>query len=399
MLATCDHCGHRNEVPDTAANTEVLCQKCGQPFFALTSDEVAADRRATKLLLAAILILLALIFALLLSRSNSSAIRTARRALVGSAIAGKIEGGNGGEGSGSGSPGDVNGRSTPGAQNGSANASSGNAEEGTAASANEASQSSRASGRSGALVYKGPADPLATNSERFTDASIGRLPQNIGARKPGDEIRAGAAGVDDPAKRIGNSPTGQITNAPSAGANPGNSDRRNSVETPGGSDLLTGNSAGADAAGLASTNSRNTALLLDDFSERLRQAGARSGDVQVSLEWKNINDLDLHVIDPSGERIFYNHRDSQSGGHLDVDMNASQLTQRPVENVYWPERGAPRGVYKVEVMHFANHGAPDPTQFTVRVINKGQTSYYRGYIRYVDAPARAHIQVCTFTVQ
>jgi hypothetical protein len=366
MLATCDHCGHRNEVPDSAENTEVLCQKCNQPFFALSPAEIAADRRATKLLLTTVLLVLALIFVLLMSRSDSRAINSARRALVGKSIAGQL-----GNGSGDGVQ-ETSGNGNPGA-----------------------------TGPNQTLPFNGPPDPLATNSERSPDASIGRLAESVGERKPGDEVRAGAAGNDDPAERVGNSRAGQITNAPSAGGNPGNSGRRNSVETPEGADLLTGNSAGADATALSSTNSRPTTLLLDDFSERLRQAGARSGDVQISLEWKNANDLDLHVIDPSGERIFFNHRNSASGGELDVDMNAGQLSTRPVENVYWPERGAPRGTYRVEVVHFANHGARDPTEFNVRVVNKGQSSYYRGYISYLNARggARNHIAVCTFAVR
>jgi hypothetical protein len=357
MLATCEHCGHRNDVPDSAANTEVICQKCAQPFFALTPEEAAASRRATKLLIAAVLVFLALILLLLFSRSTSRPIQTARRALVG----------------------------------GSATAKLNSAGQGT--------------GEEGSDFGSGPstndlADSLATNGTRRPDASIGRLPHNIGERPPGDETRAGAAGSDDPAERVGNSPTGQITNAPSAGGNRGNSDRRNSIETPEGDDELTGAGTGADPSVLTSTNSRSTALLLDDFSERLRQAGARSGDVQVSLEWKNINDLDLHIIDPAGERIFYRNRASASGGQLDIDMNAGPpFTARPVENVYWPERGAPRGAYKVQVIHFANNGARDPTQFTIRVINKGQSTYYRGYIRYVPSEARAHITVCTFNVQ
>ncbi|HEY6225645.1 MAG TPA: hypothetical protein VI282_00835 [Verrucomicrobiae bacterium] len=379
MLASCDHCGHRNEVPDSAENTKVLCQKCGQPFFALTAEEIAADHRGTKLVLGAVLLVLTVLFLLLLSRSSSHVVKTAQRALVGGAIAGKLGDGDGGEGGGGRGDG-----TEAAAGNGEGNRSAGGGRNG--------------SGRAGG-GFNGPADPLATNVERSPDASIGRLPQSIGTRKAGDEVRAGAAGTDEKAERVGNSRTGQITNAPSAGGNPGNWDRRNSVETPEGTDLLTGNSAGGDAGSLSLINGRNNALLLDDFSERLRQAGARSGDVQISLEWKNVNDLDLHVIDSSGERIFYNHRNSQSGGHLDVDMNANQLTARPVENVYWPEQGAPRGTYKVEVVHFANHGARDPTEFNVRVVNKGQTSYYRGYIRYVEGPARAHVQVCTFVVQ
>jgi hypothetical protein len=388
MLATCEHCGHQNDVPDDAANTPVLCQKCFQAFFAVTPQERAADRRATKLLIAAVLIVCALIAMLLGSRSGSRGIQLARQMLVGADLAARFgEGGNGnGNGNGN-SEREGNGEGDP-ARNGNGNA-------------NAANGSSGGSSGGRSSFNGGLPDPLATNAERSPDRSIGRLPQNIARRKAGDETRPGAAGSDEPAAQIGNSPGGQITNAPSAGGNPGNSDIRNSVETPDGADPLTGHSLGSDAsAPLTSTNSRNNALLLDDFSERLRQAGARSGDLQISLEWKNVNDLDLHVIDPSGERIFYNHRYSRSGGHLDVDMNAhDELTSRPVENVYWPERGAPRGLYRVEVMHFANHGGRDPTPFTVRIVNKGQPTYYRGYISYIHSPERATVTVCTFGVQ
>src|SRR5687767_3516983 len=156
MLATCEHCGHRNEVPDSAANSDVACQKCGQSFFAFSPQEIAANRRATKLLLAAVLVFFVLIVLLLLSRSGSSALKSARRALVGTSVAGKLEAAGLGEGEG---------------QNGS----------GTSSSVND-----------------GLPDPLSTNSARPSGASIGRLPQNISERKGDDEIRAGAAGSDDP---------------------------------------------------------------------------------------------------------------------------------------------------------------------------------------------------------
>ncbi len=42
---------------------------------------------------------------------------------------------------------------------------------------------------------------------------------------------------------------------------------------------------------------------LDELRARLEREGARSSDVQVSLMWNNYNDLDLHVVCPSGERI------------------------------------------------------------------------------------------------
>lgn len=45
-----------------------------------------------------------------------------------------------------------------------------------------------------------------------------------------------------------------------------------------------------------------------EFAQRLQQAGAKSGNVQITLIWFNVNDLDLHCIEPSGNEIFYGNR-------------------------------------------------------------------------------------------
>ena len=104
------------------------------------------------------------------------------------------------------------------------------------------------------------------------------------------------------------------------------------------------------------------------MGRRLRREGAKTGDVQVSLMWNNYNDIDLHVDCPSGERIFFGHNRSACKGELDVDMNASgRESNKPVENIYWPEGGAPPGRYRVFVHHYANHGDPDPTEWTVSI--------------------------------
>lgn len=115
------------------------------------------------------------------------------------------------------------------------------------------------------------------------------------------------------------------------------------------------------------------------FNKRLRKAGAKTGDVQISLIWDNYNDLDLHVITPSNETIFFGHRRSRCRGELDVDMNAGGSTSRePVENIFWPKGRAPFGKYRVVVHHFQNHGDPDPTTFEVRVVVDGQTEVIQG---------------------
>jgi hypothetical protein len=122
---------------------------------------------------------------------------------------------------------------------------------------------------------------------------------------------------------------------------------------------------------------------LMQFVERLQRAGAKSGDVQISLIWDNYNDLDLHVITPRGENIFFGKRRSRCRGELDVDMNAGQGTTRePVENVYWGKGKAPYGKFRVAVHHFRNHGDDDPTAYELRVVVDGTTKVIQGEISY-----------------
>ena len=133
-----------------------------------------------------------------------------------------------------------------------------------------------------------------------------------------------------------------------------------------------------------------------EFAQRLNAAGAKSGDVQISLIWFNVNDLDLHCVDPNGEHVFYGNRRSRSGGVLDVDMNAlfAPKSIRPVENIYWPKGLAPQGKYKVYVDHFANYGGKDPSPFKVNVLVGGLRTEYEGEISRTDKMR----EICVFEV-
>jgi uncharacterized protein YfaP (DUF2135 family) len=97
-----------------------------------------------------------------------------------------------------------------------------------------------------------------------------------------------------------------------------------------------------------------------------------TGDVQVTLRWEGEADLDLHVIDPSGEEIWFGNPQSDSGGILDVDANgACEALASPVENIYWPTGDAPTGLYSVEVVYYQSCGNSAPVDYEVTVTLDG----------------------------
>ncbi|WP_438994878.1 hypothetical protein [Poseidonia sp.] len=112
---------------------------------------------------------------------------------------------------------------------------------------------------------------------------------------------------------------------------------------------------------------------MSELQARLEREGAQSSDVQVSLMWNNYNDLDLHVVCPSGERIHGGNKNSDCGGELDVDANVRAETRKPVENVFWQEGSAPAGKYQVYVHYYKKHNkrrSKDPTKFQL-IVNAG----------------------------
>lgn len=82
----------------------------------------------------------------------------------------------------------------------------------------------------------------------------------------------------------------------------------------------------------------------------------RTGAVQISLTWQTTADLDLHLIDASGEEIYYRNKESTSGGMLDVDrIPGSGDTGPHIENIFW-DSPAPPGRYTASVVNYASAG-------------------------------------------
>jgi hypothetical protein len=120
-----------------------------------------------------------------------------------------------------------------------------------------------------------------------------------------------------------------------------------------------------------------------EFKACVERAGGQyeGVDIRATLLWNNRNDLDLHVITPSGKRVYYGDKQDRHGGYLDVDMNVRGETDTPVENTRWPRGCAPSGRYKVIVWNYRFHEAHEaPTPFQVELEVNGELFHASGTV-------------------
>jgi hypothetical protein len=170
-----------------------------------------------------------------------------------------------------------------------------------------------------------------------------------------------------------------------------------------------------------------------NIQERVLREGGKTGRVQVSLAWNGLNDVDLSVVTPTGERIDANNRRDSRGGTMDVDMNYTPLnfegerrfragqivgaenvepylennpsygggfSRKPVENIYWSEDQAPEGTYQVFVHHFWNRERLAAVPYWVEVRIGDQVQQYAGVLsrrNFIEDQEKEQL-VCTFTV-
>ena len=120
-----------------------------------------------------------------------------------------------------------------------------------------------------------------------------------------------------------------------------------------------------------------------ELGRRLQAAGAKTGDVQISIRWDNANDIDLHVkVEPIGKGawsgINWTSRIGRCGGMLDVDANANSalLTPQPVENVFWGKGRAPYGRYTVWIHHYRNWAGQIRTPVEVAILVDGDVQRF-----------------------
>jgi hypothetical protein len=144
--------------------------------------------------------------------------------------------------------------------------------------------------------------------------------------------------------------------------------------------------------------------IIEDIDWRVFRNDGKKGRVSVSLAWDNQNDLDLVVVTDDAE-IYHGNKQSHCGGTLDVDSNfVAPYTNKPVENIVWPDGRKPRGALKIYVSHYkerASEGRPArPTQYRIVVRDGGPTPrIYRGEISHDPSAPTKRVFVAEVPIQ
>lgn len=132
----------------------------------------------------------------------------------------------------------------------------------------------------------------------------------------------------------------------------------------------------------------------DSVKERIKKAGGNvSGVLRGSLSWFNYDDLDLHCIEPSGNRIHFSSKmNPRTTGQLDVDMNIHANSSREaVENITWTDLSKmEEGIYTFIVHNFTPRENID-VGFAVEVEYAGQL-----YEFFYDKKATGYTEVVKF---
>ena len=113
------------------------------------------------------------------------------------------------------------------------------------------------------------------------------------------------------------------------------------------------------------------------------------GDLRINLQWKTLDDLDLLVKDPCGNKIWaleLTHTCRGGVGTLDIDANTNRYSQNlwtktPQENAFWDEPA--KGNYTISVEHCIkqDRDSPDPVKFNITIIYKNKRHDFSGQIR------------------
>ena len=124
--------------------------------------------------------------------------------------------------------------------------------------------------------------------------------------------------------------------------------------------------------------------------EVIRGVQVKVGDPQFTLIWDTKSvDIDLHIMEPKGDHIYFGHRNGKQGGELDVDNTWGFGP----ENVYWlvsttggrkspkVKGPGPPGAYRWSVHYYAAHRDDrPPVHWQVRIKHAGEAKVVDGWL-------------------
>ena len=111
-----------------------------------------------------------------------------------------------------------------------------------------------------------------------------------------------------------------------------------------------------------------------------------SDALQVSLNWIHPIDMDLHVVTPSGEDIYWQHKSGTEGGTLDLDSNAAcSIDGVNNENITWLSSTPAAGQYIVRLDLWAACAQEGPFPYLITVTVHGETTLYQGEMSATEA--------------
>lgn len=133
------------------------------------------------------------------------------------------------------------------------------------------------------------------------------------------------------------------------------------------------------------------------ISGRLKAAGAKEGDIQISITWNTMDDIDLHVVFTTGNGLvdtinWQNRIGRVSAGMLDIDMNANSgfLQRNPVENIFWPHGSSPNGSFLVYIHFFRSWTGNNKVPVIVRIKNYDQIMTFNMVAILYSSPQLVH---------
>ena len=117
-------------------------------------------------------------------------------------------------------------------------------------------------------------------------------------------------------------------------------------------------------------------------------------DLRVVLSWDtDKTDLDLHVVEPSGEESWYSHKETKSGGSLDVDVTTGYGPE------IYTQAAAQVGTYKVLVDYFSDHGNAQTEVKVDVLVREGTDREERHSFRKMLTRTGGKFEVGTFEIK